>query len=199
MGSVIAVAALWQIPPELRPRIGLLTTGSPIGAVFARHYPGYVTAESLDALVHNEDDGDSDSDTDRTRLLRTWVNIHRETDLLAGPTGVGGVDQEWVVGVDQEWKDGVAPMDLDTGRSHARTRAQPVFWPLERHNGYRRDPRIAAVRRAILHTLAEPAPPPPAPPVTPAPRRPAPSPAPSPAPARRGPAPDPTPDRTGPV
>lgn len=204
MGSVIAVAALWQIPPELRPRIGLLTTGSPIGAVFARHYPGYVTAESLDALVHNEGDGEDgggDGGTpDRTRLLRTWVSIHRETDLLAGPTGVDGVDQEW--------KDGVAPMDPDAERSHARTRAQPVFWPLERHNGYRRDPRIAAVRRAILDTLAEPTPPPPTPPATPAPRRPTPSPptptpapsptpdpVPAPAPTRRGP----TPDRTGPV
>ncbi|MFD3314302.1 hypothetical protein [Streptomyces sp. NPDC058694] len=190
MGSVIAVAALWQIPPELRPRIGLLTTGSPIGAVFARHYPGYVTAESLDALVRNEDDGGDDGDDgapDRTRLLRTWVNIHRETDVLAGPTHVDGVDQEW--------KDGVAPMDPDTGRSHARTRAQPVFWPLERHNGYRRDPRIAAVRRAILDTLAESAPPPSAPPATPPPRRPTPSPTPAPAPTRRGP----TPDRTGPA
>ncbi|MGX1908857.1 hypothetical protein ACWIID_08355 [Streptomyces phaeochromogenes] len=165
MGSVIAVAALWQIPPELRPRIGLLTTGSPIGAVFARHYPGYVTAESLDALVHNENDGEDDGNPDRTRLLRAWVNIHRETDLLAGPTHAGGVDQEW--------KDGVAPTDPDTGRSHARTRAQPVFRPLERHNGYRRDPRTAAVRRAILHTLAESAPPP----TPPAPRRPTPSPA----------------------
>jgi hypothetical protein len=160
MGSVIAVTALWQIRAELRPRIGLLTTGSPIGSVFARHYPGYVTAESLRALVHNEneneDDGDPDSDSDsgsdqdRTRLLRTWVNVHRETDVLAGPTGVDGVDQEW--------KDGVAPLDPDTERSHARTRAQPVFWPLERHNGYRRDPRITAIRRTILHTLAEPAP-----------------------------------------
>ncbi|WP_151476362.1 hypothetical protein [Streptomyces albicerus] len=171
MGSVIAVAALWQIPAELRPRIALLTTGSPINAVFGRHYPGYVPAESLKALVHNE----VRDDPDRTRLLATWVNVHRETDLLAGPT--------YVDGVDEEWKDGVDPMAApDDERSHARTTAQPVFWPLERHNGYRRDPRIAEIRTRILDALAEHTPPSPPPPVTPPPRRPTPRPAPAPAP-----------------
>ncbi|MEU3789422.1 hypothetical protein AB0F07_06425 [Streptomyces fructofermentans] len=164
MGSVIAVAALWQIPAELRPRIALLTTGSPIGTVFARHYPGYVTAESLDALVHGDGSGGSG-----TLRLGAWVNIHRGTDLLAGPTGVEGVDREWA--------DGVDPLDPDAEGSHARTRAQPVFWPLERHNGYRRDPRIAAVRRDMLRALAAaPAP------VPPPPRRPTPTPAPAPSP-----------------
>ncbi|WP_055716095.1 hypothetical protein [Streptomyces torulosus] len=51
MGAAFAVAALWQIPSALRPRIALLTTGSPISRVFKRHYPGYVTVESLESLV----------------------------------------------------------------------------------------------------------------------------------------------------
>ncbi|MFJ8008337.1 hypothetical protein [Streptomyces fagopyri] len=163
MGSVIAVAALWQIRAELRPRIALLTTGSPIRAVFGRHYPGYVTVESLAGLVHGDDPA---------RLLGRWVNIHRETDLLAGPIGIPGVDEKW--------DDGVDPMDPDAERSHARTRAQPVFWPLERHNGYRRDPRIAEVRSTLLRTLAESGPPPSPAPLLPPPRRPAPGPAPAP-------------------
>jgi hypothetical protein len=161
IGTVIAVSALLQIPAELRPRVALLTTGSPIRTVFRRHYPGYVTAESLGTLVHGDDVNDA-------KVLRAWVNVCRRSDPLAGSTRVAGVDEK-------EWADGVDP---DDGVSHARTLAQPVFWPLERHNGYRRDPRIAKVRRDVLRALAEPDPPAPPSPAPPTPRRPTPAPAP---------------------
>ncbi|SPF02416.1 hypothetical protein [Streptomyces sp. MA5143a] len=157
MGAAFAVAALWQIPAELRPRIALLTTGSPISRVFRRHYPGYVTVESLESLVHG-------GEGDEGPRLCAWTNVYRPTDPLAGPTGIRGVRE-------LKWMDGVDPGDE---RSHARTPAQPVFWPLERHNGYRRDPRIAAVRRQILNDLVGPTRPSPPAVVPPAPRRPTP-------------------------
>lgn len=136
MGSVIAVAALWQVRPGLRRRIALLTTGSPVGVVFRRHYPGYAPADSIRAL----------------RNLHAWINIHRTTDVLAGPV-VGGAAENGSFG-DVEWKDGVDPTAEPTTTEPGRTRGQPVFWPLERHVGYRRAPRLHPIRRNLLDSLA---------------------------------------------
>ncbi|MEV1079386.1 hypothetical protein AB0I98_14200 [Streptomyces sp. NPDC050211] len=143
MGSVIAVAALWQVRPDLRWRIALLTTGSPVGVVFQRHYPGYAPADSIHAL-----------DT-----LHAWINIHRTTDVLAGPV-VGGAGENGGF-EDVEWKDGADPTAEPVTADPGRTTGQPVFWPLERHLGYRRAPRLRPIRRRLLDGLAEAQPPPP--------------------------------------
>ncbi|MES5821739.1 hypothetical protein [Streptomyces sp. RG80] len=147
MGSVIAVAALWQVRPELRWRIALLTTGSPVGVVFRRHYPGYAPAGSIDAL----------------KALHAWVNIHRTTDVLGGPV-VGGAAESGRF-EDVEWKDGVDPTAEPATTEPGRTEGQPVFWPLERHLNYRRAPRLRPIRRRLLDGLA--AAQPPTPPVVP--------------------------------
>ncbi|MFE6619313.1 hypothetical protein [Streptomyces sp. NPDC057740] len=159
MGSVIAVAALWQVRPELRWRIALLTTGSPVGAVFRRHYPGYAPADSIQTLAHGRP---------RISPLHAWINVHRTTDLLSGPVFAGMAQ----VGdaKDEAWEDGVNPMAAPGATGPQRTPAQPVFWPLERHNGYRRAPRLQELRTALLTGLREARPP--SPPGLPATRRP---------------------------
>ncbi|MFF7448326.1 MULTISPECIES: hypothetical protein [unclassified Streptomyces] len=149
MGSVIAVAALWQVRPDLRPRIALLTTGSPVGVVFQRHYPGYAPDDSIRSLA----------------TLRAWTNVHRTTDVLAGPV-MGDMAASGRF-EDVEWKDGVNPTGDPAVASPRRTPAQPVFWPLERHNNYRRAPWLRPLRRRLLDRLAEP-PAAPAPAVPPA-------------------------------
>ncbi|KMS74747.1 hypothetical protein ACM01_12530 [Streptomyces viridochromogenes] len=153
MGSVIAVAALWQVRPELRWRIALLTTGSPVGAVFRRHYPGYAPAASIQTLAQGRPD---------LCPLHAWINVHRTTDLLSGPVFEGM--PEGSGSKDEAWQDGVNPMAVPTPTGPQRTPAQPVFWPLERHNGYRRAPRFQEIRTDLLTALrqAQPPPPPPA-------------------------------------
>jgi len=75
MGTVLAIVALWQIKPELRSRVALLTTGSPIRSYFARHYPAFVVDGSLRALV--EPGGGKPA-------LAGWTNIWRNSDPMAG-------------------------------------------------------------------------------------------------------------------
>ncbi|MEV0638779.1 hypothetical protein AB0I77_28330 [Streptomyces sp. NPDC050619] len=160
MGSVIAVAALWQVRPDLRWRIALLTTGSPIGAVFRRHYPAYAPAESIRTLVGDRPD---------SRPLHAWINVHRVTDVLSGPV----LEEVDVTGMcaDVEWKDGLNPAAGPAAAGPRRTPAQPVFWPLERHSGYRRALPLRAIHSGLLTGLTE-AQPPPVAPVLPASRPP---------------------------
>jgi len=96
-------------------------------------------------------------------------------------------------GVDEEWKDGVDPLHPGDPAAHVRTPAQPVFWPLEKHNGYRSDPRLADARERLLGLLAAP---PPSPPSSPPPPTGAEFPVAAP-PAPRASAPDPTTGRSG--
>lgn len=142
MGSVVAVAALWQVRPALRWRIALLTTGSPVGVMLQRHYPGYAPADSIRALT----------------TLHAWTNIHRATDVLAGPVvGAMAVPGRFK---DVEWKDGVNPTAGEAGAGPHRTPGQPVFWPLERHSGYRRVPWLRSIRQDLLNSLEGAQPPP---------------------------------------
>lgn len=69
-GSVLAAAAVWQLPPQVRRRVALLTYGSPLRRLYGRWFPAYFGPRQLAALH-----GDVDC----------WRNLWRATDPIGGP------------------------------------------------------------------------------------------------------------------
>ncbi|MET8468128.1 hypothetical protein ABZY90_28875 [Streptomyces sp. NPDC006422] len=139
LGSVLAVFALWQTPPEHRRRVALLTTGCPLTLFFTGHYPAYAVHERIAPLAAS---------------LAAWTNVRRDTDPLAGDIGVPGVR-------DVVWHDATDPYDPPPPDPEAvaaqqtdRGPHQPVFRQLEGHTSHRADPRIDAERDALLGVLA---------------------------------------------
>lgn len=131
MGSVLALAAIWQLEPERRARIALLTTGCP-AVYFSRTYPAFVCRRSLADLAPGGPAG-----------LAAWTNVWRDTDPLAGPVQVPGVDLCW------SERNVIPPTPL-------RTPGQPVFPPIEGHRGYTSDDRLLALRDTLLRALRTP-------------------------------------------
>jgi hypothetical protein len=132
MGGVLVLAAIWQLEPECRGRIALLTTGCPVRMYFSRSYPAFVCLSSIEALAPGRDAG-----------LVGWTNVWRDTDPLGGPVGLPAVDVRW-------------PDDSEQGgdpRTRGRTPEQPVFPPIDGHRGYTTDERLPALRDALLREL----------------------------------------------
>jgi len=140
MGAVLVLAAVWQLEPDRRERIALLTTGSPVGTFFARNYPAFVCVESIRALAP----------CGAGAKLAGWTNVWRDTDPLGGPVGIEGVDRRW-------------PDDSEGRRAHKRRAEEPVFPPIEGHRGYTTDKRLVPLRNQLMELLLE-LPPPAAPP-----------------------------------
>ncbi|MFJ6795327.1 hypothetical protein [Streptomyces sp. NPDC091268] len=125
-GSVLAAAAVWQLPPHVRRRVALLTYGSPLARLYGRWFPAHFGPGPLTAL-HREVD--------------CWRNLWRATDPIGGPVlpGTGrGVDR------------GPLPDPVAYGRS-AR---HPLPAPILGHGDYQADPAFAAERDALLVRLA---------------------------------------------
>ncbi|MGD1219002.1 hypothetical protein AB9Q10_11230 [Streptomyces krungchingensis] len=174
MGTVLVMAAVWQLDAALRARIALITTGCPVGMFFSRNYPAFVCVESIDALgPRGERPG-----------LAGWINVWRDTDPLGGPVGIEDVDVRWAD--DAEGADGGPG-------AYRRTREAPVFPPIEGHRGYTGDSRLMPLRNRLLAELV--ASNPPEPPTGPEPTAP-PERAGSPGPTRT-PEPTRTPGPTG--
>ncbi|GGM35181.1 hypothetical protein GCM10011608_19750 [Micromonospora sonchi] len=70
-GSVLAAAALLQLPAEVLPRVALLTHGSPLHRLYAQLCPAYFGDRVLTEV------GD--------RIGWRWVNLWRDTDPIGGP------------------------------------------------------------------------------------------------------------------
>ncbi|WP_432160590.1 hypothetical protein [Streptomyces sp. NRRL F-5630] len=76
-GSVLAAAAAWQLPSQVRGRIALLTYGSPLERLYGRWFPAHFGPTALTGL-HGD--------------VSQWTNLYRATDPIGGPVRVPGVD-----------------------------------------------------------------------------------------------------------
>ncbi|MEV7413982.1 hypothetical protein [Streptomyces sp. NPDC089919] len=137
-GSVLAAAAVWQLPPPVRARVALLTYGSPLRRLYGRWFPAYFGPGPLAAL-HRE--------------VHCWRNLWRATDPIGGPVHAGP----------DPAGPGAGLADVDRGPlkdplAYGRTREHPLPAPVLGHSDYQADPVFAAERDALLARLAVPQP-----------------------------------------
>ncbi|NNJ04455.1 lipase family protein [Streptomyces sp. PKU-MA01144] len=127
-GSVLAAAAVWQLPPATRRRVALLTFGSPLERLYGRWFPAYFGPEQLRGL-HRE--------------LHCWRNLWRHTDPIGGPVRLPA-------------EDGRPAVDREALRDpvvYGRTDTHPLPEPVLGHSDYPADPAFAEERRALLERL----------------------------------------------
>ncbi|MGW2788777.1 hypothetical protein ACWC9H_02510 [Streptomyces sp. NPDC001251] len=123
-GSVLATAAVWQLPAGTRRRVALLTYGCPVERLYGRWFPAYFGPAQLAAL-HQE--------------VHCWRNLWRATDPIGGPVRViGDVDRGPLL-------DPVA---------YGRTDLHPLPAPILGHSDYQADPAFARERALLLVELA---------------------------------------------
>ncbi|GAA4092042.1 hypothetical protein [Streptomyces hundungensis] len=123
-GSVLATAAVWQLPAGTRRRVALLTYGCPVERLYGRWFPAYFGPAQLAAL-HQE--------------VQCWRNLWRATDPIGGPVRViGDVDRGPLL-------DPVA---------YGRTDLHPLPAPILGHSDYQADPAFARERALLLVELA---------------------------------------------
>ncbi|GAA4930101.1 hypothetical protein ACFPM3_24340 [Streptomyces coeruleoprunus] len=127
-GSVLAAAALWQLPPGTRRRVALLTYGSPLERLYGRWFPAYFGPGPLTAL-HRE--------------VHAWRNLYRRTDPIGGPVGVPPEN-------DRPEVDHKALLDPVV---YGRTDDHPLPEPILGHSDYQADPVFARERAALLDRL----------------------------------------------
>ncbi|TQN27598.1 hypothetical protein FHX37_4320 [Haloactinospora alba] len=72
-GSVLAAAAVWQLPDECSRRVALLTHGSPLYRLYTRYFPACFHPGALASVA----DG-----------VAQWRNLWRRTDSIGGPVRV---------------------------------------------------------------------------------------------------------------
>ncbi|MEU4079486.1 hypothetical protein DEJ45_31975 [Streptomyces venezuelae] len=127
-GSVLAAAAVWQLPPATRGRVALLTYGSPLERLYGRWFPAYFGPEALRGL---------------NRTVHCWTNLYRATDPIGGPVRVPAEDGRPAVD---------AAVLLDPV-AYGRTRQHPLPEPILGHSDYQADPAFARRRGALLDRL----------------------------------------------
>ncbi|MEV7346795.1 trypsin-like peptidase domain-containing protein [Streptomyces sp. NPDC093544] len=131
-GSVLAAAAMWQLPPTDRHRILLLTCGSPLGRLYGRWFPAYFGPRHLQSLH---------------RDLHAWRNGWRLTDPIGGPVSL--------------WPGQGPEVDfgpLKDPLRYGRTAHDPLPAPILGHMDYQRDPRVQE-ELSLLHSRIDVVPP----------------------------------------
>ncbi|MFF8606691.1 hypothetical protein ACF06X_12195 [Streptomyces sp. NPDC015346] len=127
-GSVLAAAAVWQLPPATRSRVALLTYGSPLERLYGRWFPTYFGPGPLRALH---------------RTVHCWRNLYRDTDPIGGPVRVPAEGVKPAVDRD------VLPDPVVYGRTDAHPLPEPVLG----HSDYQADPAFAVERAGLLDRL----------------------------------------------
>ncbi|MFD3512875.1 hypothetical protein [Streptomyces sp. NPDC058657] len=130
-GSVLAAAAVWQLPQRTRHQVALLTHGAPLERLYGRWFPAYF---GPDCLRHLHDEVDC------------WRNLWRHTDPIGGPVRVAP-------------DEGCHPVDhpaLLDPLAYGRTREHPLPAPILGHSEYQADPEFAVERDRLLARLPQP-------------------------------------------
>lgn len=138
-GSVLAAAAVWQLDPEVRGRVALLTYGCPLARLYGRWFPAHFGPARL---------------RDLHRQMHTWSNLWRRTDPIGGPVGVGaGTTGTTGTGTGT----GQDPVDcgplLDPA-GYGRSARHPLPEPILGHSDYQADPAFARQRALLLARLS---------------------------------------------
>jgi hypothetical protein len=125
-GSVLSAAAVWQLAPDVRGRVALLTYGCPLARLYGRWFPAYFAPARLRDL--HED-------------MHTWCNLWRRTDPIGGPVGVQGAD---------------VPVDCGPLRdpcAYGRSAEHPLPEPILGHSDFQADPAFARERGELFVEL----------------------------------------------
>jgi hypothetical protein len=126
-GSVLAAAAVWQLPDTVRRRVALLTYGSPIERLYGRWFPAYFGPAALEGLH---------------RSVHCWRNLWRATDPIGGP-----------VRIDEGQGHEVDRGPLKDPLAYGRTPELPLPEPILGHSDYQADPVFGQERAALLERL----------------------------------------------
>ncbi|MFD3818873.1 hypothetical protein ACFWRZ_27760 [Streptomyces rubiginosohelvolus] len=126
-GSVLAASAVWQLPDATRPRVALLTYGSPLERLYGRWFPAYFGPAPLLGLH---------------RSVHCWRNLWRATDPIGGPVRIGADPDP---GVDRG--------PLRDPLAYGRTTELPLPEPILGHSDYQADPAFADARADLLAEL----------------------------------------------
>ncbi|MEV3928934.1 MULTISPECIES: hypothetical protein [unclassified Streptomyces] len=126
-GSVLAAAAVWQLPDSARRRVALLTYGSPIERLYGRWFPAYFGRVPLEGLH---------------RSMHCWRNLWRGTDPIGGP-----------VRIDERQGHEIDHGPLKDPLVYGRTVEHPLPEPILGHSDYQADPVFAVERAALLERL----------------------------------------------
>jgi len=127
-GTVLAAAAIWQLDPQTRARVALLTYGCPLRRLYGRFFPNFMGVTDLERL-HQD--------------APHWRNLFRVSDPIGGPVRVpvpaGGRPVDAPPLVD--------PLAYDRDATH------PLPVPVQGHFNYRDDPRFIPERDDLLRQL----------------------------------------------
>ncbi|MFF5565382.1 hypothetical protein ACFY7Z_10045 [Streptomyces sp. NPDC012623] len=130
-GSVLAAAAVWQLPAATRHRVALLTYGSPLERLYGRWFPAYFGTGQL-AQLSGE--------------VHCWRNLWRATDPIGGPVRVPARGE----------RPEVDRGPLTDPSAYSRTVEHPLPEPILGHSDYQADPVFAEERTALLDRLPPP-------------------------------------------
>ncbi|WP_234466914.1 hypothetical protein, partial [Streptomyces sp. MBT60] len=126
-GSVLAASAVWQLPDATRPRVALLTYGSPLERLYGRWFPAYFGPGPLLGLH---------------RSVHCWRNLWRATDPIGGP-----------VRICADPDPSVDRGPLKDPLAYGRTTKLPLPEPILGHSDYQADPAFADARADLLAEL----------------------------------------------
>jgi hypothetical protein len=141
-GSVIAAAAIAQLPPEVREHMALLTLACPARRLHGRAFPAFFGPQQLGALGDLLDAGPGQAGGGR------WKNLRRRSDyygswIFAEPEPRLS-DDDLITRVDQPcWDPVVLVPDAD-----------PTPPPIHRHASWWQDPRAAELGTHLVQLLA---------------------------------------------